>query len=72
MKTNRFCAPFVRALVVVCLTFSPGAPSGAQNEPARKDNSAVDIVVQGAHDSEIQPLLAALEEKEQIQTPAAD
>jgi len=70
MKTNRFCALLVRALVVVCLTFSLGAPSGAQNESARKDNSTVDIVVQGALDSEIQPLLAALEDKEQIQIAA--
>jgi adenosylhomocysteine nucleosidase len=73
MKTNRFCAPPVRALVVVCLTFSLVIPSFAQNESARrseKDNSPVDIVVQGALDSEIQPLLAALEEKEQIQIAA--
>jgi hypothetical protein len=70
MKTNRFCVLLVSSLVVVCLMFSLGAPSAVRNESARKiekDNPTVDIVVQGALDSEIQPLLAALEEKEQIQ-----
>jgi hypothetical protein len=53
MKTNRLCVLLVRTLVVVCLTFSLAAPSGAQSESARrseKDNSPVDIVVQGALD----------------------
>ena len=41
---------------------APGAPA-AQPEP-------VDLVIQGAVDSELQPLLAALEEKEVIQIAA--
>jgi len=60
----------VRTLATVCLAALFIAASQAQPEVARKtdkDGSGVDIVVQGALDSELQPLLAALEDKEQIQ-----
>jgi adenosylhomocysteine nucleosidase len=73
MKPNRLHALFIRALVIVCLSFSFAAVLFAQSEAARRnesENGVVDIVVQGALDSELQPLLAALEEKEQIQIAA--
>jgi adenosylhomocysteine nucleosidase len=60
------------ALVLLLLS---GCASSAQNPPAAAprpapDQAAVDIVVQGAVDSELQPLLAALDGKEEIQIAA--
>src|SRR5262247_1992129 len=73
MNSNHYCALTLRTLVAVCLAALFIADSQAQTEAARitdKDGSGVDIVVQGAIDSELQPLLAALEGKEQIQIAA--
>jgi len=73
MNSNRRHALLARTLAAVWLTALFGAVSHAQPETARKndkDGSSVDIVVQGALDSELQPLLAALEGKEQIQIAA--
>ncbi|MGH9769752.1 MAG: 5'-methylthioadenosine/S-adenosylhomocysteine nucleosidase [Blastocatellia bacterium] len=73
MNSNRYRALLVRTLTAICLTASLIAASQAQPEAARKndkDSSGVDIVVQGALDSELQPLLAMLEDKEQIQIAA--
>ncbi|MGH9844640.1 MAG: 5'-methylthioadenosine/S-adenosylhomocysteine nucleosidase [Blastocatellia bacterium] len=66
MKSNRSLALFARGLAIVCLSFSLAL---AQNKP-KADEAPVDFVVQGALDSELQPLLAALEEKERIQIAA--
>jgi len=71
MNSNHYCALTLRTLVAVCLTALFIADSQAQTDAARiKDGSGVDIVVQGAVDSELQPLLTALEGKEQIQIAA--
>jgi hypothetical protein len=70
MNPDRYRALTLRTLAAVCLVASFFSISQAQSEAARKtdkDNSGVDIVVQGALDSELQPLLSALEDKEQIQ-----
>ena len=73
MNSNHSRVLIIRGLAAVCLTISFIATSLAQPEAARKndkDGSGADIVVQGALDSELQPLLAALEDKEQIQIAA--
>jgi adenosylhomocysteine nucleosidase len=73
MNSNHYCTLTLRTLVAVCLAALFIADSQAQTDAARindKDGSGVDIVVQGALDSELQPLLAALEGKEQIQIAA--
>lgn len=73
MNSNHCRALTLRTLVAICLAALLIADSQAQTEAARKsdkDASGVDIVVQGALDSELQPLLAALEGKEQIQIAA--
>src|SRR5262249_49044408 len=73
MNSNRYRALTLRTLVAVCLVALFIADSQAQTEAARindKVGSDVDIAVQGALDSELQPLLAALEGKEQIQIAA--
>jgi len=73
MNSNHCRALTLRALVAICLTALLVADSRAQTEAAlknNKDGSGVDVVVQGALDSELQPLLAALEGKEQIQIAA--
>lgn len=73
MNPNHYRALMARTLSAVCLAVSFFSISQAQSEAARKtdkDSSGVDIVVQGALDSELQPLLSALEDKEQIQIAA--
>ncbi len=63
MNSNHYRALTLRTLVAICLTALLIADSQAQTEAALKndkDGSGVDIVVQGALDSELQPLLAAL------------
>jgi nucleoside phosphorylase len=73
MNSNHYRALTLRTLVAICLTALLVADSQAQTEAALKidkDGSGVDIVVQGALDSELQPLLAALEGKERIQIAA--
>src|SRR5262249_56030443 len=73
MNSNRYRALTLRTLVAVCLVALFIADSQAQTDAARindKSGSDVDIIVQGALDSELQPLLAALEGKEQIQIAA--
>ncbi len=73
MNSNHYRVLRFRALAVVCLTALFIADSRAQSESARKndkDDSVVDVVVQGALDSELQSLLAALEGKERIQIAA--
>src|SRR5262245_14259847 len=73
MNINHYCALTLRAMLAVFLAALFIADSQAQTAAARindKDGSGVDIVVQGALDSELQPLLAALEGKEQIQIAA--
>jgi len=73
MNSNQYRALMIRTLVAVCLAALFVAVSQAQTEAARKtdkDSAGGDIVVQGALDSELQPLLAALEDKEQIQIAA--
>lgn len=54
----------VAAVILALLSFAVCA------QPKPANNSSVDIVVQGALDSELQPLLAALEGKEEIQIAA--
>jgi adenosylhomocysteine nucleosidase len=57
-----------KMLLAVCLAFLfISDATGGRND---NDGSAVDLVVQGALDSELQPLIAALEGKEQIQIAA--
>src|SRR5262245_7924449 len=78
MISNRITALWIRALVGVCLcafliTAAPAQQSPGQPPSTKKsdrDTESFDIVVQGALDSELQPLLAALEEKEQVQIAA--
>jgi adenosylhomocysteine nucleosidase len=72
MNSNRYFVLCVRALGAICLSASLAAGLLAQQESTRKSEkeAAVDIVVQGALDSELQPLLAALEDKERIQIAA--
>jgi len=62
-------------LTALCVMLPLGAALLAQNtraaaSPSAETGTPVDIVVQGAVDSELQPLLAALEEKEEIQIAA--
>src|SRR5262245_44755081 len=67
MNSNHYRALTLRTLVVICLTALLIADSQAQTEAAlknNKDGSGADIVVQGALDSELQPLLAALRSEE--------
>jgi adenosylhomocysteine nucleosidase len=73
MNSNHYCTLMLRTLVAVCLTALLFANSQAQTDAALindKDGLGVDIVVQGALDSELQPLMAALDGKEQIQIAA--
>jgi adenosylhomocysteine nucleosidase len=73
MNSNHYRALTLRTLAAICLTALLIAASQAQTEAVLKndkDGSVVDIVAQGALDSELQPLLAALEGKEQIQIAA--
>jgi adenosylhomocysteine nucleosidase len=73
MNSNHYCTLTLRTLVAVCLAALLIADSQTQIDAARindKDGAGVDIVVQGALDSELQPLLAALADKEQIQIAA--
>jgi len=64
----------LRALAIVVLTVlgvvSLRAQDGRSAPPAAPPAAPVDIVVQGAVDGELQPLLAALEGREQIQVAA--
>ena len=65
-------AALVSCLVVVCAagcTAAVRAPAAA-SATAAQPYPAADIVVQGAVDTELQPLLAALEGREQIQIAA--
>src|SRR4030095_7672318 len=73
MDSNHYRTLTLRTLIAVCLVALFIADSQAQTDAARindKSGSDVDIIVQGALDSELQPLLAALEGKEQIQIAA--
>jgi hypothetical protein len=77
MPANPFRSLAARSLAAVCvlalLTIHlPAHVSTLQSEPvARSAESApVDIIVQGALDVELQPLLAALEDKREIQVAA--
>src|SRR5689334_434029 len=73
MNSNHYRALTLRTLVAVCLAALFIVDSRAQTGAARINDevgSGVDIVVQGALDSELQPLLAALEDKERIQIAA--
>lgn len=73
MKSRRFHALVIRVLVITCLLFPVETTIIAQSEKLSKPAAApaaVDIVIQGALDSELQPLLEALENKEQIQIAA--
>jgi len=65
----RYYPSIIRGLVIVCvLTFSPTPLSPTTLAQSRPEASApIDILVQGAVDWELQPLLAALEDKQQIQ-----
>ena len=65
-------AALVSCLAVVCMagcTAAARAPAAAPANAAQR-YPAADIVVQGAVDTELQPLLAALEGREQIQIAA--
>src|SRR5262245_44822210 len=66
MNSNRPFTLITRVLLIVCLSSS----LSFTQEKAKTSDAPVDIVVQGALDSELQPLLAALEAKEQIQIAA--
>jgi len=77
MPANLSRLVLIRSLTAVCLLalltlHLPAQGSAPQSEPvARATESApVDIVVQGALDVELQPLLAALEDKREIQLAA--
>jgi len=63
-RRHRLCSPALLLLSAVLLSASRAA---AQAPP---DAPPVDVVVQGAVDSELQPLLAALEGRETIQLAA--
>jgi adenosylhomocysteine nucleosidase len=58
------------ALIVGCAAVLVAQDARVTVQPAGRAGLAADIVVQGAVDSELQPLLAALEEKEPIQIAA--
>ncbi|MBK6798167.1 MAG: 5'-methylthioadenosine/S-adenosylhomocysteine nucleosidase [Acidobacteria bacterium] len=67
MNMKPFRNLLFRVAVIFCLTIT----LNAQEKPkANTSDKPVDILVQGALDWELQPLLAALEEKEQIQIAA--
>jgi len=77
MPANRFRLHLIGSLTAVCLlalfmVYLPAQVSTSQSRSgARVDESApVDIVVQGALDSELRPLLAALEDKRELQLAA--
>src|SRR4030095_10832790 len=73
MNSNHYCTLTLRTLVALDLAARFIADSQAQSDSSRindKSGSDVDIIVQGALHSELQPLLAALEGKEQIQIAA--
>ena len=65
MTIKRLHSSALNAVAVVCL-FLLNAPAQPKDAAA----NAVDIVVQGALDSELQPLLAALTDKREIQLAA--
>ncbi len=65
MRLHNLRSLITRVLVVCCLLIQFSSNSIAQSQ-----NAPIDIVVQGALDWELQPLLAALEGKEQIQIAA--
>ncbi|MBK7600711.1 MAG: 5'-methylthioadenosine/S-adenosylhomocysteine nucleosidase [Acidobacteria bacterium] len=67
MNMKPFRNLLFRVAVIFCLTITVNA----QEKPkANTSDKPVDILVQGALDWELQPLLAALEEREQIQIAA--
>jgi len=71
MMTPRYRALMTRAAVILCLFVSLTALTLAQPSPAPRTSAPLigetDIVVQGALDWELQPLISALENKEEIQ-----
>ena len=77
MPANPFRSLAARSLAAVCLLalliiHLPAQVSAPQTESVTlaAESAPVDIVVQGALDVELQPLLAALEEKREIQLAA--
>lgn len=70
---NRLLALLIRVTALLCLLWQFEVGLIAQPQAPSKSTTVedpVEIVVQGALDSELQPLLAALEGKEQIQIAA--
>ena len=74
MRLTRTLGRGVAAALVSCLAVVCAAACGASARPPAtappQPHPAADIVVQGAVDTELQPLLGALEGKEQIQIGA--
>jgi adenosylhomocysteine nucleosidase len=76
MKRWRLVVSTIAALVALIVSLQPRAPILAQEArksaaaPLARADASVDVVIQGAVDSELQPLLAALEGKETIQIAA--
>jgi adenosylhomocysteine nucleosidase len=77
MPANAFRLRLTMSLAAVCLLalltiHLPAQISTLQSEPVAHaaESAPVDIVVQGALDSELQPLLAVLEDKREIQLAA--
>ncbi|MDX2029332.1 MAG: 5'-methylthioadenosine/S-adenosylhomocysteine nucleosidase [Blastocatellia bacterium] len=68
MKSTSTAALIVRAFLLLVLFTAFSLAQTAP--PARQEDGPIDVVVQGALDSELQPLLAALENKERIQLAA--
>ena len=66
MNSNRPFALVIRVLLIVCLLL----PGSFSQDQSKTGDAPIDIVVQGALDSELQPLVAALEAREQIQIAA--
>ncbi len=65
---SRFVASLLAGALLLLVVLSPVVR--AQTAPPKTDEAPVDVVVQGALDSELGPLLAALENKERIQLAA--
>jgi hypothetical protein len=75
MRTLKISVLLCGLIVAACATIQPGVwpPQNvpvAPAPPAARADAPVDIVIQGAVDSELQPLLAALEDKELVQIAA--
>lgn len=77
MPANAFRSRLTMSLSAVCLLalltiHLPAQGSAPQSEPVARaaESAPVDIVVKGALDGELQPLLAALEDKRGIQLAA--